>query len=307
MSARYDGVVNGNGYNNRGNGLRPIVCLKSSVQLEKQSDGTYQIVHEPVSSADIAKLPQSYYGMEVKGYEAPHAGVDKWRIFYADESNIYLIADDYIAGENAPNGQSGSKINQYDTYRLSFDNVINDYSGASWISSNSKGAKWLSQFLGSYGTSTNNNIKAVAYMMDTNVWSGYYAGPDAEYAMGGPTIEMYCESYKDTHPSKYLECGNLNSYGYQVRWNGGSWNTEQSGLVQDDFNSIYIKSDTSKARAMWLASPSAYNHSSSMYAYYNGYVDSYAYFSNDPGLRPLVCLKSSIQFKIEEDGYLWIQ
>ena len=26
-------------------GLRPIVCLKSDVQLEKVSDGTYQIVH----------------------------------------------------------------------------------------------------------------------------------------------------------------------------------------------------------------------------------------------------------------------
>ena len=94
-------------------------------------------------------------------------------------------------------------------------------------------------------------------MMDTNVWSGYYAGPDAEYAMGGPTLEMYCESHKDTHPSKYLECGELNLSGYQVRWNGGSWSAYQSGLVQDDFNSIYIKSDISKASAMWLASPSA--------------------------------------------------
>ena len=245
--------------------------------------------------------------MELKGYEAPHAGVDKWRIFYADESNIYLIADDYIAGENAPNGQSGSKINENDTYRLSFDNVYRDYSGASWISSNGKGSKWLSQFLGSYGTSTNTNIRAVAYMMDTNVWSGYHAGEDAEYAMGGPTIEMYCASYKDTHPSKYLECGNVDSYGYNVRWNGGSWSTSQSGLVQDDFNSIYIKSDTSKAYGMWLASPSANTNDDLMYAYYDGVVDNFDSSLTTLGLRPLVCLKSSVQLQIEEDGYLWIQ
>ena len=307
MYANSNGAVSSGDSSSRNPGLRPLVCLKSSVQLEKQSDGTYQIVHEPVSSADIAKSPQSYYGMELKGYEAPHAGVDKWRIFYADESNIYLIADDYITAANTPNGQNGSKIYEDSTYRLSFENVINDYSGASWISSNSKGSKWLSQFLTSYGTSTYNNIKAVAYMMDTNVWSGYYAGEDAEYAMGGPTLEMFCASYKDTHPSKYLECRNLNLNGYQVRWNGGSWAYKEEGLVQDDFNSIYIKSDESKAFAMWLASPSAYAHDYLLYVNYNGYVNRSNYDDYAPGLRPIVCLKSSVQLQIEEDGYLWIQ
>ena len=223
-------------------------------------------------AGEILKVATEYYGTEVTNYTVPHAGVDKWRIFYADGTNIYLIADDYITAANTPNGQNGSKIYENSTYRLSFDNVYKDYSGASWISSNSKGSKWLSQFLGSYGTSTNTNIRAVAYMMDTNVWSGYYAGEDAEYAMGGPTLEMFCASYKDTHPSKYLECGNLSSYGYNVRWNGGSWSFNQSGLVQDDFNSIYIKSDTSKAKGMWLASPSARTGSLSMYVYYLGSV-----------------------------------
>ena len=258
-------------------------------------------------AGEILKVATEYYGTEVTNYTVPHAGVDKWRIFYADGTNRYLIADDYITAANTPNGQNGSKIYENSTYRLSFDNVYKDYSGASWISSNSKGSKWLSQFLTSYGTSTYTNIRAVAYMMDTNVWSGYYAGEDAEYAMGGPTIEMYCASYKDTHPSKYLECGNLNSYGYQVRWNGGSWNTEQSGLVQDDFNSIYIKSDTSKAYGMWLASPSANTNDDLMYAYYDGVVDNFDSSLTTLGLRPLVCLKSSVQLQIEEDGYLWIQ
>ena len=92
--------------------------------------------------------------------------------------------------------------------------------------------------------------------MDTNVWSAYYAGEDAEYAMGGPTLEMYCASYKDTHPSKYLECGNVDSYGYKVRRNGGSWSYAQ-GEVASDYNQIYIKPTDSKANAMWLASPSA--------------------------------------------------
>ena len=258
-----------------------------------------------VNAEKISQAPNKFYGKEVTGYTAPHEGVDKWRIFYSDGTNIYLIADDYIAGENAPNGKGNSTITQNDTYKLSFNDIINDYSeGASWISQNSKGAKWLSQYLSSQGTSTNENIKATAYMMDTNVWSAYYAGEDAEYAMGGPTLEMFCASYKDTHPSKYIECGNLNSYGYNIRWNGGSWDYSQGGLAQDDFNSIYIKSNSSYAGAMWLASPSTSDNIDLMYAHsygnvgHNGFTDTYY------GLRPLVCLKSNVQLEMQDNATL---
>ena len=215
---------------------------------------------------------------------------------------MYLIADDYITAENTPKGKEETSVTENGTYKLSFNNVYNDYEGASWISQNSKGAKWLSQFLSSYGTSTSSSIKAVAYMMDTNIWSAYYASEDAEYAMGGPTLEMFCASYKDTHPSKYLECGNLNSFGYQVRWNGGSWNDIVYDFVLDDFNSIYIKSDSSKVQAMWIASPSANAGDWLMQAQYLGQVNLVYYGSGNLGLRPIVCLKSSVQLEKQTDG-----
>ena len=44
-----------------------------------------------------------------------------------------------------------------------------------------------------------------------------------------------------------------------------------------------------------------------MPATYSGNVTGIYYGYDDPGLRPLVCLKSSVQLQIEEDGYLWIQ
>ena len=37
-------------------------------------------------------------------------------------------------------------------------------------------------------------MKAVAYMLDTNTWS-VYAGDKADYAIGGPTIELFFKSY----------------------------------------------------------------------------------------------------------------
>ena len=213
------------------------------------------------------------------------------------------MASDFISYQYAPNGKNGSAIYKNSTdWKLSFDNVYKDYTGASWINSNSKGNKWLNKFLSSYSSSTNNNAKAVAYMMDTNVWSTY-AGTNAEYAMGGPTLEMYCESYKQTHPSKYVMNQATNSTGYQVKWNtDSSWSYTISGLPQDDFNKIYINSDNSKAYAMWLASPSAYDTNGVMYAYYYGGVNNYSYYNSNPGLRPLVCLKSSVQLKKVSTG-----
>ena len=255
-----------------------------------------------LGAGEVNKNPSTYYGAEVIGYTCSSQGVNKWRIFYADSTNIYLIADDYISYQYAPNGKNGSAIYKNNTdWKLSFDNVYIDYTGAGWINSNSKGKKWLNQFLGSYSSSTNKNAKAVAYMMDTNVWSTY-AGTNAEYAMGGPTLEMYCASYKQTHSSKYVEC-QANSTGYQVKWNtDSSWSYAISGLPQDDFNKIYINSDSSKANAMWLASPSAYDTNHVMYANCNGNVYASAYSSGNPGLRPLVCLKSSVQLKKVSTG-----
>ena len=112
---------------------------------------------------------------------------------------------------------------------------------------------------------------------------------------------MFCASYKDTHPSKYLECGNLRSYGYKVRWNGGSWSNSESE-VTSDYNQIYIKPSTSRADEMWLASPSGSGPNGLMSAYNDGRMKVYNYSGSNAGLRPLVCLKSSVQLEKQSDG-----
>ena len=260
-----------------------------------------------ISSDEVHQNPATYYGAEVKGYSCTSKGVEKWRIFYADESNIYLIADDYIASEYAPKSTGNHSLSVYSgsNYRLYFNaNVLNDYSGASWINSNSKAKSWIGKYLNNYGSSTNTNIEAVAYMMDTNVWSTY-AGSQAEYAIGGPTLELFCASYQDTHPSKYINNRVENSSGYYVKWSNeadSAYTYYVNGLAQNDFDSIYIKSDISNAYGMWLASPSATGSNHLFIADCNGNV-SYGYYDYDLlGLRPLVCLKSSVQLKAQGDG-----
>ena len=254
-----------------------------------------------IDSGEISKNPNTYYGAEVKGYTCSSQGVSKWRIFYADNSNIYLIADDYISYLNAPKGKNGSSIVNTDReeYKVGFTRLINDYSETNWINSNSKGKKWLSKYLGLYSSSTNDNIKAVAYMMDTNIWNTF-AGKDAEYAMGGPTLEMFCASYKQTHPNKYMEY-EVNNIGYQIKWNTDqSYSYKIKGLPQDDYNKIYINSDRTKAFSMWMATPSGESSNNVMLAYMDGSVTYYGYDGYDgpaPGLRPIVCLKPEIKLE----------
>ena len=276
------------------------VEVTNGIGLKGEDSTTITTEAKPgISAEEIQQNPSSYYGAEIKGYTCSSSGVSKWRIFYADASNIYIIADDYISGANAPKSAGNHSVNSSGE-KICFTDIVdnNDYStGGSWIQNNRKAKRWLNKYLSSsYGTSTNANMKAVAYLMDTNVWDSY-AGSQAEYAIGGPTLELFCASYKDTHPSRYLECDSVTSTGYQLKWSDGSYSNYVSGLTQDDFNSIYIKSDTSKADGMWLASPSAHHANNLMRADSTGYVYSNSYNWYGLGLRPLVCLKSSVQLE----------
>ena len=74
--------------------------------------------------------------------------------------------------------------------------------------------------------------------------------------------------------------------------------------MSSDYNQIYIKPGTSRAIAVWLASPSASYNYSLMNADYYGNMSSSYYGSGtySPGLRPLVCLKSSVQLEKQSDG-----
>ena len=112
-------------------------------------------------------------------------------------------------------------------------------------------------------------------MLDTNAWNTLYKGENAEYAIGGPTVEMFVESWNDTHSGdEQIGCeAESNSNGYKVKFANGSYNIYISGLAQDEYNSIYIKSDNSNAYAMWLASPSVFGGGCLMRATCGGYLD----------------------------------
>ena len=270
-----------------------------------------------IKTENFAKIveenPTKYYGEYITNYKTGNDNIDnegqKWQIFHSDGENIYLISDDYIKYDYTPNGKgnNGHSITHGNTdYKLSFDDVIQDYEGSKDIINDSKARKWIS-WVSKYPNSTNNNIKAVAYMLDTNAWKNF-AGDKAEYAIGGPTLEMFVASYNKTHTGEVeqLECKEMINVGYKIKKGNGVYTHYCNDLpTNNEFNSLYVITDKTKTPAMWLASPCSISVGNLYFVYDDGKLTSIEYNHNEgnPGFRPVVCLKSDISLKKVSDGF----
>lgn len=292
--------------------------LSTVVLPTKEEYGTYKInISEiwnksftvgtkGITANDIANAEDKsqYYGAIVTGYTCTNsAGVNNWKIFYADSSNIYLITDDYIHYDYCPPSatQTIYKPVSYKDYELSMKNVILDYPDGSAHITDSKIKALNNDYFNVKGyTSEYGNMKAVAYMLDTNVWSSF-AGENAEYAIGGPTIEMLMKSYSQKYHVDYRAQVSSDK-GYEISIDGGkNWaNTYMEALDKND--SLYVIKSSSKAGAMWMASPSASTSSYVMDVIFDGSISIIGYGDRTPGFRPVVCLKSSVQLEDQEDG-----
>ena len=237
----------------------------------------------------------------------------KWMIFNIDDENIYLIASDYItevpagkSGTNKPSIGSGSYPRG-----VSFSNILNDYVGGSADVTQVGKELNYDYFLNpekAY-TSTSSNMKAVAYMLDTNAWSGFREEGVAEYAIGGPTIELLFEAYNKAHPDDEYPNGKYqarakSATGYEISTDGGEegGNTWSNAITSsadylDDSDPTFVINSEDNASAMWLASPSAAYTDYVMRVNYSGnvYYSDYGYANY--GFRPLVCLESRIELK----------
>ncbi len=235
----------------------------------------------------------------------------KWMIFNIDDENIYLIASDYINTDYCPtkNGATVTKSSSYPR-GASFSGVYNQYAGSSDVTQVGKELNY-DYFLNpekAY-TSTSSNMKAVAYMLDTNAWSGFREEGVAEYAIGGPTIELLFEAYNKAHPDDEYPNGKYkarakSAIGYEISTDGGeeggnTWSNDitSSADYLNDSDPTFVINSTANAYGMWLASPSVINTNYVMYVTSRGNVYSNYCSLTDFGFRPLVCLESRIELK----------
>lgn len=284
---------------------------KVAVTLYKNSEETEEPTtpEEPDNSVVAADIPATDYGAIVKGYDCTNsAAVNNWLLFYADDNNIYLIVDDYIHYDYCPSSATQKIIreNRNNNYELSMDNVLKDYRGSSDITDQRIQAL-NSELFSAYPNVNTEAMKKVAYMLDIDVWN-VYAGEYADYAIGGPTVELFINSYNKKYGTSYKATvkSQFGAIGY------GFSNPQGLTLsVADD--PTYIIPSTSKVEfGMWMASPHANYQTSLMAAEYivsygrgtaelsqDGYDDNnYSHY----GFRPIVCLKHDVKLQKNSDG-----
>ena len=277
--------------------------LNGSAKEEDSSDDSDKDDNTSNGSAkEVADNVSEYYGKTVTNYTAN--GVSDWKIFHSDGTNIYLISSGYLPIDKIPATKGGSSIvNTNSSYpkAASLSPAVNDSnysSGSASISNSNPARKWLKSYLDSY-SSQNDNMKEVAYMLDTDVWNVYKADK-AEYAIGGPTIEMLMESYSKKMGVDY-QAKATSATGYKISNNGGaSWEYWYRVMLSKS-ETLYVLpvGSTSGANAMWLASPSAFGSDDVLYVGGSGSVDS---SSKSFGFRPVVSLKSGISVTKNDDG-----
>ena len=274
-------------------------------------------VGDIVTAEDISKVEDKndIYGEIVEGYDCENnKGVRSWKLLYADSENVYLIASNYIDIRYCPNGKNSTPIDGYSN-NLYMENVIKDYNGSSDIT-DERLKKLNEDYFNKYGSenSTYKNMKAVAYMLDTseNVW-GKFAGEKAEYAIGGPTIELLFKSYNEKYKTnnKYqAEAKNRN--GYLVSADGGKNYTGMMENKEDFFNvsdELYIAGEYYSVYnpfSLWIASPACFD-SFLCALLYDGSISSLEYTFYSTGFRPVVCLKSDVQLEKLENGNFLIK
>lgn len=260
-----------------------------------------KIAQNTINAVEVAKHPVVYSGKEVTGYTCDNsAGVNKWKIYHSDGKNIYLIADNYITGKYIPAKDGATMTASSTTNAYYFDDtLLNKYTGAVSIT-DANITPWLSYLKSSYGGSdnTNNkniNMKATAYLLDTEIWKGFKNSTKAKYAIGAPTLDMFVASY-NTRFAKQIETI-VQEAGYKLKFTDGD--SYEYSLATYDYLTAHQYKDN-YANHMCLASPTARSSDYLVGVNFYGNVGNYSYASRYLGVRPLVCLESGVSLEKQE-------
>ena len=250
----------------------------------------------PEIIAKIRANPQAYYGKKVTNYKASDSDTNTYKIFYVDKDNyfkdgyntIYLKAD-FSSG-------SVSCSTSYDASQT----LIKKMNPLWATKGNTVAAKTT--------TISNENEQAAAWLCDPSKWTAYCDTDKANYAIGGPSVEMYVKSYNQTHGDDALGCqyqtNNVPGYIYKVNntiQNDG-WYTNSNTLDYSmTYKSMYCGQNGKKTGSWWLASPSAYGSDRVCYVDgYSAYLICCPYSGGSCGVSQLVSLKSSFIPEVEE-------
>ena len=261
-------------------------------------------VPEGITAEMVKDNPETYYGKRVK-YSAN--GIDDWKIFYADEDNIFLITTDYILR---------SKINTHKTYIVTSgpEGIYCSYwatnpPGAQEVTDSVKSSFMWDNFT---NYSTYYNGRCISTMLRTDNWSAFVNSKFADYAIGGPTLEMYTASWNSLYPEEKLYCDRTSNLGYYLGVTSIPNTFSVNGDVmrqKEGFNNTlfypYPDLEYSEGATFYRLAASS-GHSDQYYIIgvgNTGYIGTLTLDNKRGAFRPLVRLKSSTTIETGTDGY----
>ena len=282
------------------------ITIKNSTMIAQLSSNNY---------GDYVNYPVDL-GIKSAGKALADGSVPKtdWRIFYKDSTNIYLIAADFMPNSKNPSNVFVSTSGSYVSYWNSDSSKI---PSATLTNKTNFLFTKLSKV-----SSSNNNYKAVLTLLDTSKWSKFVNSTYADACIGGPTLEMWVASWNQLYPSAMVY--------YDAASTGYRYSTSSSDLTSSwDFvgytslkdktgysNTLYFthKSNWNSCNSYWVSAPSAWAGSSGTHsgrtvcnAYCSGLLSSATEDASDYGVRPVVCLKSTVSAQKDANGIWQLQ
>ena len=186
-------------------GIRPLVKLPADARVVEQ-DGVWKIRGVATTEAQAA-----LYGDKVN-YSAN--GIEDWKLFLNDGTNVYLIASDYVPNSGLNCAEGIATNGNYSAYGNSRDGVI------SWLTTNS-------------------------------YWSQYSSGFSGSTATGGPTLAQFWASYNQKYGTEYsgeyqplashIGYNDLVYFPHKESWNGtnGIWLASPSSTYGDRIEYVF--------------------------------------------------------------------
>ena len=241
---------------------------------------------------------------------------DDWKIFYDNGTNIFIIAADYVPtkdNEETKIKTAAEKANM--TNCAYFGNLeycwfwskVPDYQTIPTVPTDIEDLfglkKWkVSDLLHKDLT----NSKCVSTLLNKEHWQGFLdEGQNyGEYAVGGATVEMWCESWNAAHDSCkiYAEAGS--NYGYILMGSGmeseEKWTPHPSEIDAVNDSLWYPRfgiehlSDVENCQGYWLASPCEMDQEFLFVIRYDGELGGCNPEGASVALRPIICLNSKV-------------
>ena len=270
-----------------------------------------------ISATDIKENPEGYYGQTVD-YTSEN-GQNDWKIFHSDGTNIYLITGNYVkvtddngnidtdklnagtkmqiadGGQNYRVNWNSSKLPSFNT-DISNDIISKFKINTSVFDINSK-----------KNNTSYPNAQCVSTLLNPSYWTGYIDNSkgDNQTAIGGPTVQLWMDSWNARYPEQKVYCDSANANGYYVGTSSKpstynmslNQNKNNGGELYFANNFRALTDGNNPVNYYWLASPSADYSDCVLHVGSGGNVNYYNYNDSILGVRPVVCLQSNISLK----------